>query len=277
MMIAAMACYVLNDALVKLTTHHFPGGQLLAVRGLFATAVVVGLAQRAGGLRHWRSLLRPIVGIRCILEVATAGASVAALSLAPLGTVTAIMMAAPLMIAVAAIALGWEPPRGRRVLAAVVGFAGVLLVMRPFAHGHAAAWGSGFALLCAASLAARDLVTRRIPAEIPTVMIAMVTTMAVCAAGVAMGLHETWQSLERRETAVLALAAVCAASGNYALIAACRDVDLSVVTPFRYTIVVWAILLGYMGWGDIPDAMSALGVALIVASGLYALHASRRA
>jgi drug/metabolite transporter (DMT)-like permease len=275
LMLAAMACYVMNDALVKLTTQYFPPGQILAVRGVFATVVMFTLARGVGGAGHWRRLVRPIVGFRCALEIATAVSSVLALSFAPLATVTTIMMTAPLTIAVGVIALGWEPLRGGRILAALAGFAGVVLVLRPFARQDGPAWGIWFALACALSLAARDLVTRRIPPGIPSVMIAMSTTMAVCLAGLAFGLHETWQSLGSRETAILAVAAVCAALGNYALIAACRDVDLSVVTPFRYSIIVWAMLLGYVWWGDVPDAMSALGIVLIVAGGVYAVHTNR--
>jgi drug/metabolite transporter (DMT)-like permease len=275
-MVAAMACYVLNDTFVKLTTQHFQPGQILAVRGLFATALVAGIARNAGELRHWRVLLRPIVGVRSLLEISTAATSVAALALASLGIVTAIMMTAPLMITACAMLLGWERPRGLRIVAASTGFVGVLLVMRPFASDADSGWGAAFALLCAASLAARDMLTRAMPTALPTVLIALVTTMAVCLAGLAMALFESWQSLARMETAILAIAAVCAALGNYALIAACRGVDLSVVTPFRYSIVVWAILLSYFVWGETPDATSALGIALISAAGLYAVYSSRR-
>lgn len=276
LMVCAMALYVLNDALVKLTTRHFGPGQILAVRGLFATVVVAALAYRAGQLRDWRSLCRPIVGVRSALEIATAASSVAALSLAPLATVTAIMMAAPLIIVMATAALGWEPPRGRRIAAALLGFSGVMLVIKPSASLDGFDWGVAFALLCAASLAARDLVTRAIPPAVPSVLIALVTTMAVSVAGVALGTFETWQALDRAETAILAFAAICAALGNYALIAACRGVDLSVVTPFRYTIILWAIFLGYLGWGEAPDVPSMLGIALISATGLYSLYTSRR-
>lgn len=276
LMVCATALYVLNDALVKLTSPYFGPGQILAVRGLFATALVAALAQRAGQLRNWRSLCRPIVGVRSALEIVTAASSVAALALAPLATVTAIMMVAPLIIVVATVALGWEPPRGQRIAAVLLGFMGVVLIVKPSARLDGFDWGIAFALVCAASLAARDLVTRSIPPAVPSVLVALVTTMAVCVAGVTLGSRETWQTLIRSETAVLACAAFCAALGNYALIAACRDVDLSVVTPCRYTIILWAILLGYLGWGESPDVPSMLGIALISATGLYSAYTSRR-
>ena len=273
-MLVAMGCYVLNDVFVKLAAQSLPPGQVLAVRGAFATLFVLALARgtRAG----WRTALRPIVGVRCGLEITTALSSVVALSLAPLATVSTLMMTAPLMIAATAMALRWEPWHGGRLLATAAGFAGVLLVIQPSARSEIPAVGLACALLCAASLAARDLVTRRIPATVPSSIIAVATTPAVCLAGLLLGLVERWAPLTRHELGMLAAAAGCAALGNYALIVACRGVDLSVVTPFRYSLIVWALLLGYAIWGDMPRPEAAAGVILIVAAGAFTIRAARR-
>lgn len=274
LMLVAMGCYVLNDVFVKLAAQSLPPGQVLAVRGAFASIFVLTIARgtRAG----WLAALRPLMGVRCGLEVTTALASVIALSLAPLATVSTLMMTAPLMIAATAMALRWEPWRGSRLLATAAGFAGVLLVIQPSAGLDVPAAGHACALLCAASLAARDLVTRRIPAAIPSATIAIATTLAVCLAGLLLGLEERWAPLTRHELAVLAAAAGCAALGNYALIVACRGVDLSVVTPFRYSLIVWAMLLGYLIWGDIPQHYAVLGVVLIIAAGVFTVWAAQR-
>ena len=141
LMVAAMACYALNDAFVKLSTLQFRPGQIMAVRGLFATAMVAAIAFNAGELKNWRTLLRPVVGWRSLIEITTAASSVAALALAPLATVTVFMMTAPLMITVCAMVLGWERPRGLRVLAAAIGFAGVLLVVQPSGASTWPGWG----------------------------------------------------------------------------------------------------------------------------------------
>lgn len=277
LMVAAMALYVVNDMFVKLTTRHFSPAQVLAIRGLFASALVVAIAINSGELRNARALTRRIVGLRCVLEVTTAATSIAALSLAPLASVTAVTMAAPLIITVASFVLGWERVVAGRVVAVLAGLAGAALVVKPVAGLDALDWGLVLALLCAVSLAARDLVTRKIPPNVPSVLLALITTVAVCVAGFVFSSVETWPALARAETAILALAAVCAALGNYALIAACRGVDLSVVTPFRYSIIVWALILGFMVWGDTPDALSLLGIALICGAGVHSLRAARRA
>ncbi|MBT2337128.1 DMT family transporter [Variovorax paradoxus] len=272
-MLVAMACYVLNDVFVKLTTHRLPPGQVLAVRGAFASILVLAIAWRARA--SWWAALRPLIAVRCGLEITTALASVMALSLISLATVSTLMMTAPLLIAATAMLLRWEPWQGGRLLAIAAGFAGTLLVLRPSTELNISA-GHACALLCAVSLAARDLVTRRIPATIPSATVAVATTLAVCLAGMLLGLLEPWVPLGPRELAALAAAAGCAALGNYALIAACRDVDLSVVTPFRYSIILWAMLLGYAIWGDAPQPLAAIGVSLIIAAGAYSVYAARR-
>ncbi|SOE06363.1 Threonine/homoserine efflux transporter RhtA [Variovorax sp. YR752] len=274
LMLVAMGCYVLNDVFVKLIAQSLPPGQVLAVRGAFASALVLAIAW--GTRARWRPALRALIAVRCGLEITTALASVVALSLAPLATVSTLMMTAPLMIAITAMALRWEPWQGSRLLATAAGFAGVLLVIQPSAQLAIPAAGHACALLCAVSLAARDLVTRRIPAAVPSAAIAVATTLAVCLAGMLLGLVEHWAPLTRRELAALAAAAGCAALGNYALIAACRGVDLSVVTPFRYSLIVWAMLLGYAIWGDVPPPHTALGVVLIIAAGAFTVWAARR-
>ncbi|MGF6346711.1 DMT family transporter [Variovorax sp. W2I14] len=274
LMLVAMGCYVLNDVFVKLVAQSLPPGQVLAVRGAFATLFVVAIARGARG--GWRSAVRPLVGVRCGLEITTALASVVALSMVPLSTVSTLMMTAPLMIAATAMALRWEPWRGGRLLAAAGGFGGVLLVIHPTARPDVPTAGLACALLCAASLAARDLVTRRIPATIPSSTIAVATTLAVCLAGLLLSLAERWTALTRYELGMLAAAAACAALGNYALIVACRGVDLSIVTPFRYSLIVWALLLGYAIWGDMPRPQAAVGVLLIVAAGAFTVWTARR-
>jgi len=275
MMLLAMACYVLNDAFIKLAAAHCTPGQILALRGACASLIVLALAARADALRHWRAIARPIVGLRALLEITTAATSVLALALLSLATVTSLMMTAPLIVAAFSMAAGMEARRPGRVLATGIGFAGVLVVLRPSLETSAA--GLAFALACAASLAARDIVNRRIPMAVPSLLIAAATTLAVTAAGVVMAALDPWPALEREVLAWIAGAAVFTALGNYAVIAASRGVDPSVVAPFRYSSIVSALLLGYAVWGEVPDWRICAGVALIVGAGWYMLRAVRTA
>lgn len=275
-MLCAMGGYALNDTFVKLATQQLPSGQVLLVRSVFALAILLLIAHATGDLRRARSLRQLAVALRCLWEVAAAVTSVLALSLAPQVTATAIMMSAPVLTGLASYALGSETPDGRRTVATLVGLGGVLLVMQPgFAMPSSAGWGLAYAALCAGSLAGRDLATRSIPTDVPSSMIAAVATLATCVVGAVMCAAQGWRTLQLAETALLGLAAVCAAFAGLALVAACRDVALSVVAPFRFSLVVWATLLGYLFSGEKPDLLSALGILSICAAGLLLLRFNR--
>lgn len=272
LMLAAMAAYAVNDALVKATALALPPGQLLAVRGVFAAACIA-LAAGATGHPLWRGLqFHPMLALRCVLEIAAALSSVLALARAPLATVSAIMMFAPLIIVATSGALGWETRSFRRLALSLAGLAGVIGVVQPWTTGsaHGLDAGAGFAMLCALSLAGRDLVTRRLPVAIPSSSVTMLTTASVCAAGLLLGQNEQWGPLPASSTGFLFLAAVATAAGNHALISACRNADLSVVSPFRYSFVLWSVVLGALFWGEQPNFVATIGIALVASAGILA-------
>ena len=271
-MLLAMFAYALNDAFVKATAHALPAGQVLAVRGVFATACVL-LVMQARRKTTWRGLaFHPLLALRCGLEIATALSSVLALTRAPLATVTAIMMSAPLIVGMASNALGWESWQPRRLVLSLIGLAGVLAIMQPWSRSDSMGsdTGIGFAAICAISLAARDLVTRRLPSAIPSSSVTMLITAAVCVSGFLVGLSEQWRPLRASSAGLLLLAAVATAAGNHALLAACRNTDLSVVAPFRYSMVLWSLLLGVLFWNEWPTDSAVLGIALAAAAGVLA-------
>lgn len=271
-MLMAMFAYAVNDAFVKATAHALPTGQVLAVRGVFATACVL-LVTQARGQRAWVGLaFHPLLALRCGLEVTTALSSILALTRAPLATVTAVMMSAPLIVGVASSALGWESWQPRRLALSLTGLAGVLAVMQPWNRSGATGSDTGiaFAAICALSLAARDLVTQRLPSTIPSSSVTVLITATVCAAGFLLGLREQWAPLRASGAGLLLLAAVATAAGNHALLAACRNSDLSVVAPFRYSMVLWSVLLGALVWNEWPNSSAILGMALLASAGILA-------
>jgi drug/metabolite transporter (DMT)-like permease len=136
--------------------------------------------------------------------------------------------------------------------------------------------GLGFALACAASLAARELVNRAIPREVPSLLIATVTTLAVTLAGATTAVFEARTSAGTRFFEWIAAAAFVTAIGNSAVVAASRRADLSVVAPFRFSNIVWALLLGYVMWHEMPGWQAVAGILLIVAAGVYVLRSTRR-
>lgn len=275
LMLLAMACYVLNDAFIKLAAARYGAGQILLLRGLLASLMLLAVVARARLHHAWRRTLRPIVALRALLEITTAATSVAALSRMSLSTVTSIMMIAPLIVAAVSMATGLEPRRMDRVLAATAGFVGVLIVLRPSSAVDLP--GLTLALACAASLAGRELVNRAIPLDVPSLLVATVTTLAVTLAGAAMATLEVRAPTDPQTLTWMVGAAVFTAVGNSAVVAASRRADLSVVAPFRFSNIIWALVLGFAVWNEVPDWHAVVGIALVAGSGVYVLRSTRRA
>lgn len=278
-MVAAMALFVANDALVKLATQALPVSQVLAVRGVFASLVILGLVIALGQAGSLGAMRRPRVALRAVLEGLVAFSFITALARLPLANITAILQASSLIIIALAALLGLDRIGWRRGLAVLVGFIGVLMVVKPSAAGFNAY--SVLALISAALVAVRDLVTRNISEDVPSGVVAFATTLAVMLAGLAIGAGEAvaglpgWAALAPRETLYLAGAAVAVGLGNTCIIIAYRDGDVALVSGLRYTVLVFALIVGFAFFGEWPDALSLAGAALIVGSGLYALHRQR--
>jgi len=270
-MAIAMAGFTMNDSITKAVSSEMNFGQVMLVRGLFAIVLIGLLAFHQRALRPLRTLLVRPVALRVIGEVVGTVSFLAAIVHLPLANTTAIFQALPLVITLGAALLFGEPVGWRRWLAITAGFIGVLVIVRPGAEGF-----SQFSLLALVSVvfcAARDLATRQIPAQIPSLFITLLTTAVVTATGAAILFPlGGWTPPSGRALALLALAAVLLLIGYQCVIMALRTGDISAVAPFRYSALLWAMLLGDLVFGDRPDAMMLTGASIIVLSGLYAFY-----
>lgn len=273
-MAVAMASFTMNDAITKAASKEMNFGQIMLVRGIFAIVLIAALAAHRRAIRPLRTLMVKPVALRVIGEVGATIAFLTALAHLPLANISAIMQALPLAVTLGAALVFSEPVGWRRWLAIGFGFAGVLIIVRPGVEGF-----NQFALLALASVlfcALRDLATSRIPAEIPSLFITLLTTITVTVAGLFMLVPlGGWTPLSGRAVGLLALAAVLVLMGYQCVIMAMRAGDISAVAPFRYTALLWAILLGYVVFGDVPDVMMVVGASLIVISGLYTFYRER--
>jgi drug/metabolite transporter (DMT)-like permease len=272
-MLAAMSLFCCNDAMMKLAREAFPAGQAVALRAAFATLAGLVLVAFMGDWRKLTLGLSPLVLTRAGVEALGALTFNWALGLLPLANITAIAMASPLLIVLFAVLLRIETVGWRRTLALVIGFFGVLIVMRPNAEGLSAA--ALIALASSGLTAIRDLTTRFISRDIPSTIISLAAMVIVGLLGFGMGLVETWQSPWRTEMLYLGLAALLMTAASFCIISAFRNTDVGVVAGYRYSVVLVAMLIGWLVWGETPDKIALAGTALIVGSGLYTLHRQR--
>ncbi|PTM38646.1 DMT family transporter [Bosea sp. 124] len=272
-MLMAMTFFVGNDTLMKLAREVYPVGQAITLRTIFAlfTALCMVLAFQEGA--KLRLAMKPILLLRGVIDAVVALTFIWALAELPLANVTAILLASPLIIVVLAVVLRIERVGWRRTGAIVVGFCGVLIVLRPATDGFSTA--ALVALASAVLASCRDLLTRSIGNEIPASVIALTTTAIVGLVACGYGLFEVWVPIWRRETLYLAGAAVMVAAGGICIISAYRNTDVGLVSGYRYAIVILAVIAGYAVWGHVPDPIAGAGIALIVASGLYTMHRQR--
>ena len=270
LMVLAMACFIINDTLVKLASQSLPAGQIIFIRGLMATALV-WMAVRASGTRlDPRRLATGWVALRAALDALATLTYLVSLFHLPIANATAINMATPLFITVLAVLWLRAQVGALRWLAIGVGFAGVLLVIQPRAEGfNAFAW---LCLLATVLNAMRDLVTLRIAREVPSIGITLATAVAVTLAAGLMALLQGWSSMSGPQLGLLAGAAVFLAAGYQLIIRATRSGDLSVVAPFRYTGLLMAVAIGWGVWGDVPNLLAWAGIALVLGAGLYLLR-----
>lgn len=274
-MMLAMGLFVINDTLVKLARVHWEAGQIMAVRGFFGLVIMAIWLRQSGALSKLGLVLRPSLLGRGALEAAIAAAFITALGFMPLAEITAILMLAPLLITALSMIFFGEKVGWRRWSAVVVGFLGMLLVVRP-GDGAFPLFALALAFASVLGVAARDITTRRLPLDVPTAVIALMSIIGTTLAGVTLSLFgDGWRPITPQLALIIAAAALFVALGNYSIVAACRDAELSVVSPFRYVVIIWAVLLGILVFGDWPSYVALAGIGLIGASGLYTLHRER--
>jgi drug/metabolite transporter (DMT)-like permease len=269
LVIGAMAAFTLEDALIKHLSTWFPTGQLLMILGLGAGGIFAALAlafrQPLFARRAWgRAAL-----LRAVAEALAATSFITALALVDISVVAAVFQATPLAITAGAAIFFGEQVGWRRWSAIAIGFLGVLLIIRPGLEGFEP--NALFVLLTVAGVAFRDLITRRIPGDVSSLVISFQGFGSLVFAGAALlwVLDETPFRPEPGHYALIALTLVFSVSGYYAIVQAMRVADASAVQPFRYTRLVFSILAGVIVFGERPDALTLTGAALIIGTGLY--------
>lgn len=271
LMSGAALAFVLNDFLMKLVFAELSVVQGVFVRGMMVSPLLlvvcfsnqqlfVRLPRRDRGLVFWRT----------VLEIAITFCFLLALSELSLAHVTAVLQAVPLILtAIAALVLN-EQVGWRRWAAVCTGFVGVMLVIKPGLDGFSLF--SLSVLAAAVLIAVRDILTRRLSTKTPSLFVGLVTAAAITVAGGLATLQTGWQAPSETSWLLIAGAALAIPAAYVLSIATMRVGDVSFVTPFRYTAIVFATGLSSVMTGHLPDNLSLAGTAMVIAAGLYCLH-----
>jgi drug/metabolite transporter (DMT)-like permease len=275
-MILAMASFTAGDTMTKLMAGEVPVGQIIFVRGIVATTIISAICAWQGVLADAALILQKNVLARSLSDVAGTMFFITALMHLPIANLTAVMQAVPLLvIAFAALFLG-EAVGFRRVLAILAGLAGVLFIVKPSATSFTIYDGLSLGLIAAVAL--RDIFTRRLALRVPTMIVVLANAVIVMLGGLALYPFEDWVSLDTRHLVYLFSGGIFLCLGYVCMVLTIRMGDISATAIYRYSVVLFALLSGMFVFAEFPDEWALVGIALIVASGIYAmLREMRRA
>jgi drug/metabolite transporter (DMT)-like permease len=273
-MSGSVVVFIFNDALIKLASETMPPLQAIGLRGCFATLwCVIALVAR-GELRHAHLLLNPWVATRGALEALAAITYLVSLAFIPFAIATAINLSTPLFLAALAVLLLGEVVGWRRWSAIAVGFVGVLMVIQP-RTGDVNIW-TWMVVFSSLIGALRDVIARWVPPRVPTLVVSLSSALTLAVVGCVWATLDGWQPIPLRGVLlVLGSSLLLAAGYQFLMISLRSGAEFSVIGSFRYGSVLWALGIGYVLWGDIPNGLAIAGIAVVVGAGLYILHRER--
>lgn len=273
-MLIAMGCFVVSDALIKTVGRDLGIGQILLIRGLMASAIVLTLAISFGWLGALgRSMTGPLKGrlaLRTLAEIAASMCFFTGLLSLPFADNAAIGQLAPLVVTAGAALFFGESVGWRRWLATLAGFVGVLIIIKP--GTSAFDWAALWTLASVGFIAMRDLMTARISTAVPTHHIASITTFGITIGGAVLASFQPWQPVAPAHLVYLAGSAVGVLIAFYYVVVAMRSGEISVVGPFRYSVMVFSVLIGLFVFHEVPTPSTIIGMLIVVGAGLYTLH-----
>ena len=271
LMTCCVLAYVLNDAVMKLLFADIDFFQAIFLRGLVSLPPLLILALMTKTLlQKYSTKNQRLMIIRILAEIGTTVTFLTALKHMPLANVTAILQSLPLAITMAAAIFLGEPVGWRRWSAICVGFTGVLIIIRPGLAGF-----NSYSLLALAAvilLTVREISTRQLDNKIPTVTVALSTTLGITAFAALMLIGTEWADINFVSWSLIIAAAAAVTVATLLSVVAMRTGDIGFVSPFRYTSLIGAIGLGILLFGDWPDGTTLLGAVIIAFAGIYSLY-----
>lgn len=270
MMLIGMACFVTGDATMKYMSDHMPTGEAMFIRGIIGSTIVGVIAIYTGAIWRLGNFISGMLALRTMSDVGGALFFQNGLARMPFAEAGAITQINPLIVTAGAAVFLDEKVGWRRWTATAVGLFGVLLIIRP--GGATFQWASLLLLGATLCSASRDLLTRSIPGGVPAIILAGSSIMAVTLASLLFLPFEVWRRPMPGDVATLAISSICSLGGQVAVVASIRSGDVSAVVPFRYSAILWNLLLGFMIWRQFPDGTTLVGILIVCTAGLYTFY-----
>ncbi|MBL8262845.1 MAG: DMT family transporter [Xanthomonadaceae bacterium] len=272
-MLVAVALFALMDAGLKTLSAHYPPFQVAAIRGAASLPFVLAWALATVGpakLFHVRWPLHLFRGVMGVLMMVT---FVSALRTLPLSTAYTIFFVAPLLITALSVPVLGEKVGPRRWTAIAIGFAGVMVVLRP--TGEGVLTFAGLAVLLSALGYAVSAITVRVLARTDSTQAMVVWLLTSIALGAGVLAWPDRVPISGAHGWLIAGIGLSGALAQYCVTEAFRHGEASSIAPLEYTALLWGVLLDFSLWHVLPDGMTWVGAAIIVVSGLYLLHRER--
>lgn len=275
LMILAMVAFSIEDAFIKTAAIQLPTGQILAILGFFGVCIYAMLLWRTRTPFFTRDALNRTALLRLAGELGASVCFVSALAVVPLATASAILQAAPLALTAGAALFLAEPVGWRRWSAVILGFIGVLMIIQPGADGFVPA--SLLVVAAVAALVLRDLSTGRVPRTITSLQLSAWVYAALVPTGLLLGLlmGADWSLPDGTASLALTGAVLFGILGYWMVTEAMRAGEVSAIAPFRYTRLVFTLVVAVIFLGERPDVWTLAGAAVIILTGLYTFSRER--
>jgi drug/metabolite transporter (DMT)-like permease len=269
-MVAATALFTCGDAAMKLVSTSLATGETVFLRGVLTVTIVTVAAFWTGAVYRLRDALVPAMGWRSVGDVGSALFFQGALARMPFADLMGILQTTPLSLTAASALFLGEHVGWRRWTAVATGFVGALLVIKPGSSAFNA-WAllGVLSVLCGTL---RDVSTRRLDVALSPLLIMLLSQLVVAAAGLVCLVFEAWKVPSAGQLIALVFASVFSLAGHLCVIYSLRSGEMGAVAPFRYAGILWAILLGFVIWKELPDFLSLGGISILVSAGLYTFY-----
>lgn len=270
-MLLGMGAFTFGDAITKYAIESIAIGQFMFIRGIITTSLLILMATQQGVISYWRKAIEPMTILRGVGEIGATSCYIFGLTQFSLGFVSSIYQAVPLAVTLGAAIFLAEKVGWRRWLSIIIGFIGVLIIINP--SGDGVNPYAFFLLIGVAFTAVRDLSTRKISHTIPTSLISILSSLFITMTGlVIMIANEEWTNPTTHDFMRITGSAIFLFFGYICIIIATRVGDVSFASPFRYTSLLWALLLSFLIFGQVPSQTTLIGAFIVVCSGCYMLY-----